>query len=65
MEKHDAITIDWPMGTAYYMTKEKKLYFGNQILLDYRQELRDILDEKWYYDSPKKDPNQLEFDFTK
>jgi len=63
MEKHDVVAINWPCGIAYYIEKEDKLYFWQQLLSKYRKELKDILDEQWYYDSPKEASNQLEIVF--
>lgn len=63
MEKHDVVAISWPMGMAYLVEKDNKLYFWQQLLSVYRQELKDILDTQWYYNSPKEPPNQLKLEF--
>lgn len=65
MEKHDVVAINWPMGVAYYIEKQDKLYFWKELLCHYSRELKDILDEKWYYDSPREPSNQLEIEFDK
>lgn len=62
MEKHDVVAINWPCWMAYYIEKEDKLYFGKQLLSKYSQRLKDILDEEWYYDSPKEHETQLKLD---
>jgi len=69
MKQLKAYSIIWPLWTAYLIEQEEwisKMYFSKHELLQrYSTTLLDILETKWYYESPKQPKNQLTLDFNK
>lgn len=55
-----ATTINWPDGVMYNIDWE--LYTWDEVINKYSLELKEILDKKDIYESPKEHPDQLKLD---